>query len=88
MTPSIILILISFIIILLKKRIRTDLNKVRLTLKNPPRLICEGFISVALRNMFTSVWASVFIHDNSTISSFFWKLVRTWDHTEKIDKFS
>lgn len=58
---------------------RTDLNSVLLTSKKPPRLICDGFISVALRNMLTSVWASAFIQDSSTIRSFFWKFVRTWE---------
>lgn len=65
------------------KKILADLNRVLLTLKNPPKLICEGFISVARRNMFTSVWASVFIQDNSTISSFFWKFVRTCRNRNK-----
>lgn len=56
---------------------RTDLNRFRLTSKNPPQLMLDGFISVARKNILISVWASEFIQLNSTISNFFWKFVRT-----------
>lgn len=36
-----------------------------------------GFISVARKNMFISTDASEFIHDNSAMRIFFWKIVFT-----------